>query len=103
MHDYTGMRKKLGYSVNQTLDAPIMLFEIWELSEVFVSLGLILIFGIIFYEWLILCILLSITLVGLPYLRKHFNKGIAFHYPYQRFGMHLPGLANPSGRTRVSD
>lgn len=103
MHDYTEMRRKLGYSVNQTLDAPVMLFETWELSEVFVALIQILIFGVIFYEWLILCVLLGITLVGLPYLRKHFNKGMAFHYPYRRFGMHLPGLANPGNRVRVSD
>jgi Na+/glutamate symporter len=103
MHDYTEMRKQSGYSVNQTLDAPIMLFEIWELSEVFVALGLVLIFGVIFYEWALLCFLILLTLVGLPYLRKNFNKGIAFHYFYRRFGMHLPGIANPGGRARRSD
>ena len=103
MHDYSEMRRKLGYSVNQTLDAPIMLFETWELSEVFVALGLILVFGVLFYEWTLLCVLLGVTLVDLPYLRKNFNKGIAFHYLYRRFGMRLPGLTNPGGRIRVSD
>lgn len=103
MHDYTEMRKRLGHSVNQTLDAPIMIFDTWELSEVFVALAEILIFGVVFYEWVPLCILLGITLVGLPYIRKNYNKGMAFHYPYRRFGMHLPGLSNPGGRIRVSD
>ena len=103
MHDYGDMRRKLGYSVNQTLDSPIMLFEIWELSEVFVALGLILILGVLFYEWTLLCILLGITLGGLPYVRRNFNKGMAFHYPYRKFGMQLPGLTNPGGRIRVSD
>ncbi len=103
MYDYTEMRRKLGYSVNQTLDAPIMLFETWELGEVFVALIEVLVFGIVFYEWTLLCVLLGVTLIGLPYLRKNFNKGMAFHYPYRHFGMQLPGLTNPGGRTRVSD
>lgn len=103
MHDYSEMRKKLGYSVNQTLDSPIMLFEAWELLEVFVALGLVLIFGVIFYQWLLLCALLTVTLVGLPYVRRNFNKGMTFHYPYRRFGMTLPGLINPGERVQVSD
>lgn len=103
MHDYTEMRRRLGYSVNQTLDAPIMVFETWELSEVFVALTEILVFGVIFYEWSLLCLSLGITLIGLPYVRRNFNRGMTFHYPYRRFGMGLPGLANPGSGTRVSD
>ena len=103
MVDYTEMKRTLGRTVNQTLDSPIMLFEVWELSEIFVALFLILILGVLFYEWVLLCLLLAATLVGLPYVRRNFNKGMAFHYPYRHLGMHLPGLINPGGRTRVSD
>ena len=103
MHDYTEMRRKQGYLVNQTLDSPILVFEFWELSEVFVALGLILIFGVLFYEWVLLCVLLILTLVGLPYVRRNFNRGMEFHSLYRRLGMNLPGLVNPKRRTRMSD
>jgi hypothetical protein len=103
MHDYTDMRRRLGRAVNQTLDSPIMLFEFWELSEIFVALFMILVLGILFYEWALLCIFLIITLVGLPYVRRNFNKGMAFHFPYSRLGMRLPGLVNPRGSRRMSD
>ena len=103
MHDYTEMRRSHGYLVNQTLDSPILVFEFWELSEVFVALGLILIFGVVFYQWLLLCLLLVVTLVGLPYLRRNFNRGMEFHYPYRKFGVSLPGLVNPKFRTQMSD
>jgi hypothetical protein len=49
------------------------------------------------------CVSLAITLVGLPYVRRNYNKGMAFHYPYRRFKMRLPGVVNPGGRRRVSD
>lgn len=103
MHDYSEMKRNRGYRVNQTLDAPILVFEFWELSEIFVALGLILIFGVLFYEWALLCCLLAVTLIGLPYLRRHFNRGMEFHYPYRKLGMSLPGLINPKFRTRMSD
>jgi hypothetical protein len=89
--------------VNQTLDAPILIFEYWELSEAFVALGLILFFGVLFYEWLLLCTLLLITLIGLPYVRRNFNRGMEFHYPYRKLGMSLPGLVNPKFRPAMSD
>ena len=103
MHDYTELRRTHGYLVNQTLDAPILVFEFWELSEIFVALGLILVFGVLFYEWALLCGLLTVTLIGLPYVRRHFNRGMEFHYPYRKFGMNLPGLVNPKRRPRMSD
>ncbi len=103
MHDYSEMRKRLGYSVNQTLDSPVMVLEFWEISEIFVALVFIMILGVLFYEWLLLCLTLIATLVGLPYLRKHFNKGIVLHYPYYKFGMSLPGLVNPKHYPVMSD
>lgn len=103
MHDYSEVRQTRGHTVNQTLDSPIMIFDTWELSEIFAALAMILIFGIAFYLWVPLCVFLVITLVGLPYIRKRFNKGMALHYPYKKFGMSLPGLLNPKGRSHVSD
>ncbi len=103
MHDYAELRRTLGRPVSQTLDAPIMLFDFWELSEIFVALFLILVLGVLFYEWLLLCASLAVTLIGLPYVRRHFNKGMAFHYPYRRFGMRLPGLINPGAGRQMSD
>jgi len=81
MHDYSELRSTLGRPVSQTLDSPISLFD----------------------EWFLLCLSLAVTLIGLPYVRRNFNKGMAFHYPYRRFKMHLPGLINPGMRRRVSD
>lgn len=103
MVDYTEIKRRLGRPVNQTLDAPVMVLEFWELSEIFVALGLILVFGALFYQWALLCFLLVVTLVGLPYVRRNFNPGMAFHYPYSRFAMQLPGLMNPSVNRPMSD
>jgi hypothetical protein len=103
VHDYTELRRTLGRQVSQTLDSPITLFDVWELSEIFVALFLILVLGVLFYEWFLLCLSLVVTLVGLPYVRRNYNKGMPFHYPYRRFKMHLPGLVNPGMRRRVSD
>ena len=103
MHDYSELRRTFGRQVSQTLDSPITLFDVWELSEIFVALFLILVLGVLFYEWFLLCLSLVVTLVGLPYVRRNYNKGMAFHYPYRRFKMHLPGLVNPGTRHPVSD
>ena len=103
MRDYTEMKRRLGRPVNQTLDSPVMVLEFWELSEVFVALGLILIFGAIFYQWLLLCVLLVLALAGLPYVRRNFNRGMVFHWPYSRFGTRLPGLVNPGRNQPMSD
>ena len=103
MRDYTEMKRKLGRPVNQTLDSPVMVLEFWELSEVFVALALILIFGAMFYQWALLCALLMVALVGLPYVRRNFNRGMVFHWPYSRLGMALPGLQNPGAGRPMSD
>lgn len=103
MRDYTEMKRRLGRAVNQTLDSPVMVLEFWELSEVFVALGLILILGAVFYQWLLLCVLLVLALAGLPYIRRNFNRGMIFHWPYSRAGIRLPGLANPGHNRPMSD
>ena len=103
MRDYTDMKRRLGCAVNQTLDSPVMVLEFWELSEVFVALALILVFGAIFYQWALLCALLVLALVGLPYVRRNFNRGMIFHWPYRFLGMRLPGILNPGANRRMSD
>ena len=102
MYDYTEMRKRLGYAVNQTLDSPVMILDFWEISEIFAALICIMVFGVLFYQWFLLCVVLVLTLFGLPYLRRNFNKGMVMHFPYSRFGMKLPGLVNP-GTRQMSD
>lgn len=103
MYDYSILKRNLGRAVGQTLDSPITLFDYWELSELFVALFLILIFGVLFYEWFLLCLLLALTMIGLPWVRRNFNKGMIFHFPYMRFGMRLPGLVNPGSQRSMSD
>ena len=78
MHDYSELKRTRGYRVNQTLDAPILVFEYWELTEIFVGLGLILVLGVLFYEWALLCALLILTLNAILLL--------------QTFGVDIPGL-----------
>lgn len=50
MYDYTELKEKHGRKVSQTIDSPITVFEIWELSDVFIALFIILIFGVVFYS-----------------------------------------------------
>ncbi|MFK7827051.1 MAG: hypothetical protein AB8G05_23110 [Oligoflexales bacterium] len=103
MHQYDGMRQKYSVKVCQTVDNPITVFDYFELSEVFVALGAMLLFGIVVSSWKMMLISLILTLGVGPYVRRRNQKGIYFHYPYRRFGMRLPGLINPRGKKRFSD
>jgi hypothetical protein len=89
--------------VSQTIDAPITIFDFWELSEAFAALGVILIFGVIFYSWGLMLLLLSLVLFVGPVIRQRNHRGIFFHYPYRRWGIQLPGIMNPKGRRKFSD
>ena len=93
---------KIKYSspVSQTIDSPIMVFDIWELSEIFISLFVIMIFGVLAYSWGIMFVLLLFFLGVGPVIKKKYPKGIYFHLPYASLGMNLPGLINPKGRIR---
>ena len=103
MLDYTELRRTHGERISQTLDTPIMFADIWELSEVLWSLAAILVFGILFYSWVLMIVCLLWTLVIGPIIKRNHNKGILFHYPYKKFGMSLPGIINPKGRRKFSD
>lgn len=94
------LKAKHSSLVSQTIDSPIMVFDFWELSDVFVALFIILIFGVLFYSWFTMFTLLSLCLGAGPVIKKKYPKGIFFHWPYARLRMDLPGLLNPRGNAR---
>ena len=103
MQRYDGMRQRHSSKVCQTVDTPITVFDYFELGEVFVALGAMLLFGIVVSSWQLMLLSLFLILGVGPYVRRRNKKGIYFHYPYRKFGMRLPGLINPKGRERFSD
>lgn len=94
------LKARFSSPVSQTIDSPIMVFDFWELSDVFIALFIILIFGVLFYSWGTMFTLLVFCLGAGPVIKKKYPKGIFFHWPYAHFRMDLPGLINPKGRTR---
>lgn len=103
MYSYESMREKYGSRVSQTIDSPIMVFDYFELTEVFAALLVILIFGVIFYSWGIMILLLIFTLGIGPIIRRRNKKGVFFHWPYRHLKMSLPGIINPKGSKKYSD
>ena len=103
MYDYETLRESHGTKVSQTIDSPILVFDYFEMTEVFAALLVMLIFGVIFYSWSFMLLFLFL-IVGIgPQLRRRNKKGIYFHWPYKKFHMSLPGLINPKGRKKYSD
>ena len=97
MHNYDGLREKYATKVSQTIDAPILVFDYFELGEVFTGLIVLLLFGIVIYCWELMFLLLGVTLGIGPVVRRRHKKGIFFHWPYRHLKMRLPGLFNPLG------
>jgi len=103
MYDYTEIKEKYGRKVSQTIDSPITVFEFWELSDIFIALFIVLIFGVIFYSWWTMFFLLAFFLGLGPFIKKKNNKGIFLHWLYSRLNMSLPALINPKGKQKYSD
>lgn len=103
MHDYTELKKHHGNFVSQTIDSPIMIFDFWELSDAIAALMIVLVFGVIFFSWGTMFLLLVLCLGVGPVIKRKNHRGIFFHWPYKRFGVSLPGLLNPKGRRKYSD
>lgn len=103
MHQYDSLRSKHSRKVCQTIDGAILVFDYFELAEVFLALIAMLIFGIIIHSWELMFLSLFIVLGVLPVIRRRNKKGFWLHYPYRKFGMHLPGLVNPRGNKKYSD
>lgn len=90
MHDYSSLRKSHGSLVSQTIDSPIMIFDYFELSDAFAALAVVLVFGVLFYAWDVMFVMLLLVLGLAPYIRRRNNRGIFFHWPYRHFGVQLP-------------
>ncbi len=103
MHSYASMRSKHGNPVSQTIDSPITIFDYWELGDAFAAIAVILVFGILFYEWVLMIVTLLFVLGIGPAIRKKNEKGIFLHWPYRYLGISLPGLLNPRGSKTYSD
>lgn len=103
MHDYQIMKKLHGSHVSQTIDSPITIFDFWELSDAFLALMIVLVFGVLFYSWGSMILLLAITLGIGPHVKRRNHPGIFFHWPYRKLWINLPGLVNPRGRRKYSD
>ena len=103
MHSYEGMRAKYSKRVSQTLDNPIMVFDYFELSDVMLSLVLVMFFGIVIYSFPLMLASLVVSLGIVPIVKRRFPKGIFFHLPYFKFGMSLPGILNPGKNRDYSD
>ncbi len=103
MHDYVEIRRRYGRKVSQTIDEAIMIFDYFELGDAFAALIVIMVFGVVFYSWGTMCVLLALVLGAAPVIRRRNEKGIFLHWPYRNFGVSLPGLFNPKGRRTFSD
>lgn len=103
MYSYDSLRENHGTKVSQTIDSPILVFDYFELSEVFASLLAMLIFGVVFYSWGLMFFFIFIILGAGPQIRRRNKKGVFFHWPYRKFNMGLPGIINPKGRKKYSD
>ena len=80
-----------------------MIMDIWELSDAFLSLGVMLFFGLVLDALVLMLFALLITLVVVPTIKHKCRKGILLHAPYRYLGMTLPGLAQPGLGTEYSD
>ena len=103
MYDYSVIRKNHGRAVSQTIDSPILILDFWELSEAFLAIGVILIFGVIAYDWWTMSALLIVCMGVMPWMRRTHPRGIFLHWPYRHLGMGLPGLINSRGKRKFSD
>lgn len=103
MHSYQTLKRDHGNRVSQTIDSPITIFDFWELSEAFAALFVVLVFGVIFYAWGLMLLLLLVVLIAAPAIRTRNPRGIFFHWPYKHWGVSLPGLIQPKGRRKFSD
>ena len=103
MHSYQSLKRKHGSKVSQTIDTPILIFDFWELSDAFLGLMIILVFGVLFYSWGLMMLLLILFLAIGPIIKRRNNPGIFFHWPYRKLWIELPGMINPRGQRKYSD
>lgn len=103
MHSYAGIKLRHGNRVSQTIDAPIVILDYWQLGDAGAVIIVVLVFGIMLYEWAAMIVLLLVVLVLAPIIRATNERGVFLHWPYRHLGISLPGLINPEGRKIYSD
>ena len=103
MYSYESLKHSHARRVPQTVDSPILVFDYFELSDVFIALFIILVFGVLFYSWWTMFLLLALFLGAGPIIKRRNEKGVFLHWPYKNLYMDLPGLKNPRGQKRYSD
>ena len=103
MHSYDSLKKHHGSKVSQTIDTPILIFDFWELSDAFIGLTIVLVFGVLFYSWGLMSFLLLLFLAVGPIIKRKNKPGIFLHWPYRKFWIELPGIVNPRGQRKFSD
>ena len=103
MLNYEGLKENHGTKIGQTIDSPILVFDYFTLSEIFTALLVVLMFGVVFYSWGLMFLILFLVLGVGPFVRRRYHRGIFFHWPYRKFHMALPGIVNPKGRRKFSD
>ena len=75
MYNYDSLKESHGNKVSQTIDSPILVFDYFELTEVFAALLVMLVFGIIFYSWGLMLLFLVVILGIGPQVRRRNKKG----------------------------
>ncbi len=103
MYSYQEMKSKHSRSVSKTLDEPIMFLDKWDLQDLSLCLGIILVFGIFLYNWTLMFTLLLVALFYVPHVKKKNNKGVFIHKAYKKLNVNLLGFINPKGRRKYSD
>ena len=103
MYCYQEMKLKHSKRVCKTLNDPIMFLDKWDLMDLFLCLLIILVFGVLFYHWTLMFILLFIAMTYIPYVKKKNNKGVFIHFAYRHLKVNLLGFINPKGRKKYSD
>lgn len=97
------LKQRHSRSISQTIHSPILVFDYWELTDVFAALTVIFIFGVLFYSWGTMLLLLALVLGFGPAIKRRYPRGIFMHWPFSRLHMSLPGLVNSKGSRRYSD
>lgn len=90
-------------NISQTIHTPIMVFDHWELTDVFAALLVVFIFGVLFYSWGTMLLFLMVILGFGPAIKRRYPRGIFMHWPFNKLHMNLPGLINSKGSRRYSD
>lgn len=103
MHKIDILKSFHSREISQMIHSPILVFDYWELTDVFAALAVVFIFGVLFYSWGSMLVLLVLVLGIGPAIKRKYPRGIFMHWPHANLYMRLPGLINPQGSRKFSD